>query len=357
MGLDNAGYDDFKMLAADCWNKANEADALPTLSTMLSFARKSIGSSAKQIAEQNGVVQRTVHFWESADAVPERQRLPRYAQSLHLSESAAGLLEAAHPAAQAYASAIRPFRELLSTLVEAYGGGAKFLDAVGLSGRFTEAQLDRLLAGAPPGPALGRYLNAFADSVRGNHPDVWLRAASHVRLLNDESPIELSAEAYAAAREGTLRRIASEPTSGEEPPTLARMLRFARDSKGIFRGALADTMGVIENTIKLWESGTVTPQPDRLAPLARALSLPDSAMRMLESVLPAAQAYASTVRPFSERLSALVEAYGGRAQFADAVGLSDRITEEQLDSPVGRRSARREIGVVSQRIYREDDGA
>ena len=187
---------------------------------------------------------------------------------------------------------------------------------------------------------MGSYLNAFTE--RTTAPELWLRSATHARLLSDAEPIELSGENYAAVREGTIRRIASEPTSGEEPPTLARMLRFARDSKGISLATIAEQCGTSPQTIHNYATGRLAPDDDRLRKIVGALDLSRDSLELFAAALPAAQAFASTVRPFSEKLSALVEAYGGRAQFADAVGLSDRITEEQLDlllegAPPGER--------------------
>lgn len=52
-----------------------------------------------------------------------------------------------------------------------------------------------------------------------------------------------------------------------------RTLRTRREEKGLGQGALAEKIGVTQQTISRWESGEIIPPPKRLAKLADALDL------------------------------------------------------------------------------------
>lgn len=52
-----------------------------------------------------------------------------------------------------------------------------------------------------------------------------------------------------------------------------RTLRARREELGLGQGALAERVGVTQQTISRWESGEIIPPPKRLARLAEALDL------------------------------------------------------------------------------------
>ncbi|HVL52488.1 MAG TPA: helix-turn-helix transcriptional regulator [Actinomycetota bacterium] len=54
---------------------------------------------------------------------------------------------------------------------------------------------------------------------------------------------------------------------------LDRTVRARREELGLGQGALAERVGVTQQTISRWENGEVVPPPKRLAKLAAALGL------------------------------------------------------------------------------------
>ena len=272
-----------------------------------------------------------IHRYESAGLAPDDHTLRSIARTLALSRDSLEWFAAALPAAQAYASTVRPFSERLSALVEAYGGRAQFADAVGLSDRITEEQLNRMLGGAPPGERLGSYLNAFTSAR--TRSDYWMAAVNHALLLGSEPQIELSPEEYTSAREERLRQIVSEPVGNV--PALARMMRFARESAGLTQGELAKIFSSTPVIIGFWEAGRSTPALSDLRRIhgGKPIRLSEAAVALLAAALPAGRANVHSLRhaTFGEHLNRLIDEHGGGSEFLNEVGLSSHITPAQLD--------------------------
>lgn len=101
-------------------------------------------------------------------------------------------------------------------------------------------------------------------------------------------------------------------------PTLSELLRQRREAAGLSQVELAHRLGIKQQQVSKWESGTATPGTRRLPDLARALDIDKG--ELLELVADASQAETANIRRDRDHLQQLVRRFERFAEKYEELG-------------------------------------